>query len=1076
MFRVISGLSSPSKKQHVYEEIKQTADSGENVWLLVPEQFSLFTEKELLQTFGLSAQTRIKVITFSRLCNLVLSRMGPLRMKYIDGAGKQIIAAQVMIEMNGRLRTLGRNMRQKGFAGVLADTISEFKRYGVTPQALRFAAENADDAELSAKLEDLSELYAEYNRLIELQSADAEDNLSLICGRLRECDFLNGRLYIMHFRSFTPIEKTAIGELMHRMDVVLVADLSRDAAFGGLFYPVEHTIKEIADTAISNGTEISEEEAYKSEKTGGAAEYLKMNYFDRGAESFTGEVEEICICSLQNRYREVEYAADLIIKLCRTENRCFSDFLILTRDFDSYAKLIPAVFARRGIRVFTDGGRPISAKPLMRVITGTLDILAQGASYERVMKIASADLLISDRDAVDIFENYVLAAAPTPAMWQSKQWTYCPGGSDYDLPKINAVKNALLSGAEFIKSKISGRKTGGAIAEAVLEWLENGELEKNVNVAIATLAKQGKAETAEEYRQVWNSVISVLSQMTEIMHNTNMTYPQFAEVFEAACGGMEFGMTPRTLDCVVCSCIDKFRTDGSSVVIALGMNEGVFPMGCNTEGLISDAERLRMTDLGVEIAPGAESRRREEQLLIYAVLSAPRERLYLFYGLENNEGKPLQESEIIMRIRELFPQVAIYNPDEEADGLAAAEGASALFEKLAAALALYGGKQELLPQPARELYALFKSESHAKRLDMLKAVIKGENAECISAEAAEKLYGKPMMLSASQLENYNSCAFKYFMKYGLCLHEREKAGIEPTGTGTVQHDALYDFFSELKNSGIDPAEVEKEDCFRRVSEAVDSEAKKNSEILYESSAYYKYIVMRMKGIAARTAWEVIKFYKTSEFRPYGFEIKIGTNSDIPIVKVKDDGGNVIAGIKGRIDRADTASLGGARLVSVTDYKSSAKSLDVKLAEDGITIQPLLYTSVLCDNISDAVPAAMVYMPMTDPIVDESDFAKKGIENAVNAKMHPGGWIADDEEIIAAYSGGEKSEYGSFMPSGVGAKVDRTELKRRIDVVNAKIREAATGISAGRISAKPYKLSGKHDACEYCPYGGICRYE
>ena len=1077
MLQMILGTADSGKTEYVYSEIKERLADGKRTWILVPEQFSLFMEKELLQSFGLSAQTDIKVLSFSRLCNLVMSRLGPLRMKYIDGAGKQIVAAQVMQQMSGRLTVLGRNMRQKGFASVLADTISEFKRYGVSPQALRFAADNESDERLSAKLSDLSLIYEEYNRLIEVQSADAEDNLSLICEKLRDCTFLQGRMYIMHFRSFTPTEQRAIGALMHHMDISFVADYSGNAEYGGLFRPTERTINILKELAAAEKTEIQNPVILDDGDVCGALGYLRHRYFDRRAESFDGECKEICICRLQNRYREIEYAADLILKLCRTENRRFSDFLVLMRDAEGYNRLIPSVFGQRGIRVFIDNRRAAASKPLMRLIFGTLDILAHGASYERIMNIAASGLLTDDADAVDLLENYILAAAPTHAMWQSEEWTYRPGGRAYDMERINAARDTLLSGVNFIKKRISGTKTGGTIAEAVLEWLEDSGLADRINSVTAKLIAAAKPELAEEYKQVWNTAVSVLAQMSEIMRNTAMTYPQFAEVFENACRGIEFSMTPQTMDCVMCSSIDRFRSGGSEVVIVLGMNEGVFPKGHSTEGFISDSERIRMSELGIELAPGADSKRFEEQLLIYAVLSAARERLYLFQSLENSEGKPLQGSEILRRVEELFEDVEIYNPDEESDGLAGAEGASALFERLSAALALYGGRTDLLPKPARELYDLFANDTeYSAELGRLNKVISGKPPERISAETAAKLYGAPVMLSASQLEVYNSCAFKYFMTYGIYARERDKAGIEPRSTGSIQHNALYDYFTKLKESDADFADISKESCFREVAEAVDAEAKENSELLYESSAYYKYIIMRMKGIAACTAWEVIKFYKSSEFRPYGFEIKVGSDGDIPVMRVTDDDGRVIAGIKGKIDRADTAELDGAKLVSVIDYKSSAKGLDVRLAEDGITIQPLLYTSILCENIKDAVPAAMVYMPMTDPIIDESDLNRKSIEAAVNSKMHPSGWIADDEKIIAAYAANPDAAQGSFMPTGGGAAVSRAELKRRLDAANEKIRESAKAIAGGFVGAKPYKLKGKHDACDYCLYGGICRYE
>lgn len=1074
MLQFITGAAGSGKTEYIYNEIESRIRDGLTTWVLVPEQFSLFMEKELIGRFGMTAQTSVKVLSFSRLCNLVLSKTGPLRMKYIDGAGKQIIAAQVMQKLRGKLGVMGKNLRQQGFAQVLASTVSEFKRYGVPPQALRFAAENTDIKELAAKLDDLALIYETYNNLLEQQSADAEDNLSLICGKLRNCDFLSGKMYIMHFRSFTPIEHRAIGELMYKADICFAADYSESGKFAGLFYPVGGTIRRLKETAEAEGTEVLAPIALENSEAASDAEYLRDEYFNPSAAAREESDGSVSIYEVQNRYREIESAADLILRLCREENRRFNDFLVLARETESYSNILPAIFEKRGIKVFSDTGRRVSSKPMMRLLSGMLEVLAYGPSYERVMSMARTGLYDIDADLIDMLDNYILAAAPSHAMWQAERWEYNPGRGGFDMESINLAKDTILGGVNSIKGKISGTKTGGEIAEALLDWLKNGGLADMVADRAQACLDRREAETAEEYRLVWNTAVSVLAQIAKIMEDTKMTYTEFAELFKNACDGTKLNLAPQTLDCVMFSQIDRFRSSGKPVVLVLGMNEGVFPKGHMTEGLISDAERSAMAELGVELAPGADSKRREEQLLIYAVLSAARERLIFFRALEKDDGSPLQGSEVLRRTAELIPATKIINPDREGGAIGNAEGTAAVFEALAAQLAEYGGDSGFLSGDAKELYRWFEQNGdYGIKLKNLSKAMSSGTPERLSAEMAEKLYGKPLYLSASQLETYNSCAFKYFLTYGLFAREREKAGAEPRSMGSVQHAALYDYFTELKNEGADPSAVEREDCFRRVGEAVELEAKKNAELLYESSAYYKYIVMRMKGIAARTAWEVLKFYRSSEFRPYGFEIKIGLRGDIPALSVQDGQGREIAKIRGLIDRADTARAGDKTLVSVIDYKSSAKGLDVKLAEDGITIQPLLYTSALCGGIENACPAAMVYMQMNDPIIEENEYIKKGAEAAFNDKIELGGWIADDPEVIEAYTKNQDKNSGKFMPSGVGAVVEADELKRRIKAANERICKSALAIAGGKIEVNPYRLKGKHDACRYCAFGGVC---
>ena len=154
MLNIIYGQDSSNRDELAYNRIKQRAEANATTWILVPEQFSMSTEKDILKRFGISAQAHIKVITFSRLCNLVLGYCGPLRMKYIDGAGKEIIAARTIRVLRGKLGSLGSNFKRKGFSATIVDLVSEFKRYGISGDMLSSAAENSQNPDLAEKLRD----------------------------------------------------------------------------------------------------------------------------------------------------------------------------------------------------------------------------------------------------------------------------------------------------------------------------------------------------------------------------------------------------------------------------------------------------------------------------------------------------------------------------------------------------------------------------------------------------------------------------------------------------------------------------------------------------------------------------------------------------------------------------------------------------------------------------------------------------------------------------------------------------------------------------------------------------------
>lgn len=1070
MFEIVLGPTHTEKTEYIMNSLGERLSGEEFSYVLVPEQFSLFTEREIIKRFGLPAQKHIKVLSFSRLCNMVLQKVGPLRMKYVDGAGKHIIAAQVLALSEGNIGHLKHNLRQKGFAQILTDTISECKRYGVSPQILRFASDNTKDEEFAKKLEEIAHLYEKFNELLEQNMSDAEDNLSIVCPKIKECNFQKGKMYILHFRSFTPVELKAIGELMKIMDMCITLDYSDLPGYGSLFSPVEKTMKKLCETAEEAGVVKPEIIRLEVKSSNSPLENLRDRYFDYKTETAGTLQDEIEIYELVSPHREIECVADIILKLCRTKGYRFRDFLVLARETSRYSRILPSVLQSRGIRVFLDAKQSVASKPLVKLISGILEILSFGHSYERVMSIARTEIFDIPRDNIDRFENYILATAPTHKMWQTKVWDYQPGKNEYDLDEINRTKDILLSGVDAIQKKIAGRKTGGEIATAVLEWLREAQIAERIEQISKGAIQRGEREVAEEYQQVWNIALSILAQMSAIMGDSQMTYRRFTELFEETCQGTDIGMIPQTLDCVMFSQIDRFRSSGAKVVMVLDMNEGSFPKGYNSEGFLSDAERYSLEKMGIDLAPGLESKRREEQLLIHAVLSAPKEKLIFLRSMYDNEGSLKQQSSVLKRVCELFPQIEKINPDAGADVLRGAEGKIGAFELLSTALADCGGAPDRLSPPLKELYDWFNNETESKeKLKKLHHAMNSTLPEELSKEMVDKIYGEVLSLSASQLEAYNSCAFKYFLTHGLKLKEREIAGIESRNMGTIQHDALCQYFTDIKENDVDFAAITKDECFSKVSEAVEKAAKEKSSLLYESSAYYQYIVMRMKDISARTAWEVVKFYKSSKFRPYGLELKIGMGGFIPALSVKNDDGREIARIRGMIDRADTTQQNGKTLVSIVDYKSSAKNLDITLAKDGIAIQPLLYSSALCENIENSSPAAMFYLQMNDPIIAESDI-KGDLELAVDKKMKPRGWIVDDADVLGAYS---VDGSDVFIPKEKTTMISPNDLEERVEAANRKIRESAMDILDGKIGAHPYRTY-KHDACEYCEYHGICQ--
>lgn len=1068
MLNILYGENVHACDEYAEKIIKQNAENNVLSYVLVPEQFSLSAEKHFLKAFGVKAQAHIKVITFSRLCNMIVSKLGPLRLKYVDGAGKQIIAAKTIRALSKKAGSLSAAMKKRGFSSVVVDLVSEFKRYGVTPEKLLSASEEIEDLDLSQKLKDLYTLYLTYDKFLNEHLSDAEDNLLMLYPKIPKCDFLNGCLFIRQFRSFTPVELSAIGELMKKQDVYvsLCCDSLEKSSY--LYSITADTAKGLKELAEKLNIDFDATRIFPEEESVSEVSYLQKNYFANRPRPWDKAPDCIKVFETINKYREIEGAADYILRTCREENRKFSDFLILSGDTDSYKRIMPAIFESRGINVFLDSKRSLLSNPLCDMLCSALDILANGVSSERVIKLIKSGLCDISLPECDIFENYILAVNPSYAMWDSKDWSFCPSG--YNIGEIMSIRDRSLAFYTCLKSKIQGKSTSKELCDALLSALSDCKVSDKIEDICKTFTDSDMGYLADEYRQVWNTVISVVSQISTLMDDEPISRADFFDLFRSACSGISVGVSPQYQDSVFFSSVDSFRSDGSPVVIILGATDGVFPKSHSSEGLISDSEREYLNDKGLRLAPGGEYRQREGQLLINSVLSVACEKLVFFYAAFDDGGSPLNPSPVITRIKnKLFPYLETKKLDDFP--LCGAEGKSALFEYLAVALANAKGNKDALTHSEKVLFDRFSQDEEYKNIlfDLVEK-IHNPRPEKLSEKAIDAIYEKPLSLSASRLERFNSCPFSYFLSYGLDASEREISSIEPRSMGNIQHETLYRYFSELKDSDADYSQITEDECFEKIRETVDIVAREENEALYESSHYYKYIISRMQAICGRTAWEVIRFYQSGEFRPIGYELSVGKNGDFPAFDVKDEKGEVVAHIRGYIDRADIAYVDGKPYISVVDYKSSEKRLDPGCVEDGVTIQPLLYSDILCKEMG-ASPGAMLYMHMTDPLVKlkttQDAVTEEAIEKERRKDLKYTGWIADNPQV--------KSKFTSDKNLKLPTSVDEDTLKEQLSATEEKIRETVDEISNGNIKPMPCS-SSTVPPCTYCIFKSSCDYE
>ena len=238
--RIVTGRSGGGKTMLCLDEIKgrlRAKEPGMSFYL-VPEQSNLEAEHNLIAHCGVDGMIDAAVLTFRRISHRVFSEIGGRNRQYISNVGKRICLSSVVRENIESLVFYRGQSRTPGFIDDLAALFSEFKQYRLTADMIEAAARRLDaqgagagdggadsgDGEgggsapnqpLSMQLRELALLYRAYNRRIDSEYLDVEDDLT----RLADVLYKSGTIRASHiwvdgFSGFTVQEYNVICELM----------------------------------------------------------------------------------------------------------------------------------------------------------------------------------------------------------------------------------------------------------------------------------------------------------------------------------------------------------------------------------------------------------------------------------------------------------------------------------------------------------------------------------------------------------------------------------------------------------------------------------------------------------------------------------------------------------------------------------------------------------------------------------------------------------------------------------------------------------------------------------------------
>lgn len=1095
MIRYIFGRAGTGKTHKALEEIKKRLESNDQnrLILIVPEQFTLQAERDLIEKLDLPGIIDVEVLSFTRLAHNVLNEVGGITRIHINEQGKNMVLRKIIDESEKRLSIYKKASQQDGFVSMFNDLLCELKQSDITPQELMKGLEDIkEDSILHHKLKDIAYIYEQFEEYLKGRYIDTEDYLNLLIEKMDDAKFLKGaEVWIDGFQSFTP-------QTYHIMEKIM--RMAKDVTFTftmpflqrgedrDLFKVIDDTYRKINHIAMEQGMsgeiiDLDQEQRAVIKKSD-EINHIEQELYAYPYKQYNQELVNMNIFSGLSLYTEIENAAAKIISLVRDEGYRWKDIAVVSNDMNSYGPLIRRVFDEYDIPYFLDEKRNIMHNPIIELILSSLRVVYRGYKYEDVFRFFKTGFSGVDVEVYEKLENYVLKYGI-----QGNQWKQPFEMDDINIDELNKCREQFIKPMGKLEKKVKGKRTVGEITKAMYDYLEGVDIHKKLEDWIDLLRLEGQFEYMNENTQIWNIVMEVFDQMVEIIGEQKITLKEYIRVLDSGFSSLEIGIIPTTIDQVLVGNIQRSKSHDIKGLFVVGVNDGILPSGKDEDGILSDEERIFMKEKEITLGYDSQRKAYEEKFSIYTTFTKPSEYLWISYAVGDQEGKAMRPSVLIDRLKKIFTKLNI-----KSDIIHSLEQQKSLIStpKSTFKYLIENMRQKFDGKEIEDLwwdvYSWYYHEEEwkEKREGVIEGLFHNNQTGYIEENSAKKLYQIPIRSSVSRLEQFVNCPFAHFIKYGLKPKERKMFEVKAPDIGELFHESMESFTGKLKGENLDWRSLEKNQCDKMMDEVIDELVPEYGNGVMLSTNRYKYLVKRLKRISRRAVWTLTEHIKKSGFEPSGYEVGFGIGKMYPPIEIELSDGEKIY-LEGRIDRVDLLEDEENEYIKIIDYKSGNKEFSLSEVYYGIQLQLMIYLDAVLktkgQDGKEKKPAGIFYFKIDDPMIKTEEKAVEFIENEIRKKLKMKGLVLKDVNI-AYEMDKELGRSSDIIPVGLkkdgqftsnSSAVDEETFMDLIKHVRRLVTEISYEMMKGNIKIAPSK-NGQKTACDYCSYTSICQFD
>ena len=123
MLRFCFGASGSGKSTGLYNEVikRSIEEPGKSFYIIVPDQFTMQTQKDVVKMHPSHAIMNIDVLSFGRLSHRIFEELSISSFSVLDDLGKSLVLRRVADILGAKLPIIGKNMHKPGYIDEVKD-------------------------------------------------------------------------------------------------------------------------------------------------------------------------------------------------------------------------------------------------------------------------------------------------------------------------------------------------------------------------------------------------------------------------------------------------------------------------------------------------------------------------------------------------------------------------------------------------------------------------------------------------------------------------------------------------------------------------------------------------------------------------------------------------------------------------------------------------------------------------------------------------------------------------------------------------------------------------------------------